>query len=323
MASGSEELVRETIAQLREAADSGDPTALADLSAKSGSRAATSPALATPEPDVMVSPERIILRPNGEGYHVRKIGIHDDVCVLQRSRALNKHNILLVGYPGTGKTALIEAAYAEGPVYTVQGTGDTMVDDLVGGHVQDPNTGIFTFILGPLPRAMVEGRPLYIDEIALIDPKVTALAYSVMDGRNKLRITQAPELTEPFESAPGFYIIGATNPNAPGARMSEALLSRFDVQVEVTTDFKLAKAMGVDSKMITAAQNLARKREESDISWSPQMRELLAFRDLSKEYGTDFALRNMIGTAPEMDRVKVQGVISRQFARPLRVLTVD
>jgi MoxR-like ATPase len=320
---GTEDLVRDVISNLRQAADEGDSGAIADLSKKSGSRAAAAPAApATPR---MTAPEKFVLRPNGERYYVRKLGPHDDVMAVRKARAKGV-NVLFLGEPGTGKTALVEAALASDPddpgtLYTVQGTGDTIKDDFIGGFWQDEK-GFYHWADGPLICAMCEGRPLYIDEIALIDPKVIAIVYSVMDGRNELRITEQPNRGV-VKAEPGFYVVAATNPNAPGARMGEALTSRFPLQPVVTTDMKLARDMGVDAKLITAVNNLQRKREENEISWVPQMRELLDFTKIANEFGKEVALRSIIGRAPEQDQDVVKSVISRQFANKYTVLTVD
>ena len=274
-------------------------------------------------------PFSVITRPNGVDYTVRKIGPHDDVAMIRMARD-RKINILAYGPPGTGKTALIEVAFAgkakDDPftptrVYTVQGSGDTETADFIGGHIQLPG-GEFEWVDGPLVRAMEEGAVLYIDEISLIDPKVLSIVYGVMDGRDELLITQNPERGV-VTAQPGFYVVAACNPNAPGSRMSEALTSRFALQVQITTDYKLAKKLGVSKTFITAAQNLERKREGGEVGWSPQMRECLAFKELSDAFGEDVALRNAISIAPEIDRPVVADVLSRAFAKPLTELAVS
>jgi hypothetical protein len=133
-----------------------------------------------------------------------------------------------------------------------------------------------------------------------------------MDGRKEIAITQNPERGI-VKAQEGFYVVGATNPNAFGVRLSEALLSRFTIQVEMTTDWSLAKKLGVPAPAITASQNLAKKQATNEISWSPQFRELLAFRNLSKEFGVNWAISNLVAVAPEIDRAVVADVFTRVF----------
>jgi midasin (ATPase involved in ribosome maturation) len=164
---------------------------------------------------------------------------------------------------------------------------------------------------------MEEGKVLLIDEIGLIDPKVLSLVYGLMDGRDEIVITQNPERGV-VKAKEGFYVVSATNPNAPGVRLSEALLSRFSVQVEMTTDYSLAKKLGVPAPAVSASINLAKKQSAGEVSWSPQMRELLAFRDLSEIFGAKWAVQNLLASAPELDRVVVADVFTRVFGEEIK-----
>jgi nitric oxide reductase NorQ protein len=253
-------------------------------------------------------------RPNGEDYYTRKWGEHDDVEVLRKARD-NSQFVLLYGAPGCGKTAVVEAAFGEN-LHTVLGSGDTEVSDLVGGYVQTPSGG-FVWEDGPLLKAAEKGQTLLIDEIGLIDPKVLSIAYGLMDGRREYTVTANPERGT-VKAKDGFYVIAATNPNAPGVRLSEALLSRFTIHAEMTTDWALSKKLGAPSTIVTAAQNLAKKQQTGEVSWAPQMRELLAFRDLSKSFGTKFAIANLLAAAPELDRPVVADVFTRVFGEECR-----
>jgi hypothetical protein len=251
------------------------------------------------------------LRPNGEKYFARKWGEHSDVEVLRKSRA-RSHYVLLYGAPGCGKTAMVEAAFGD-ELETVLGTGDTEVSDLVGGYVQTASGG-FEWVDGPLLRAAEHGRPLLIDEIGIIDPKVLTVVYGLMDGRREYTVTANPERGT-VKAKDGFYVIGATNPNAPGVNLSEALLSRFGVHAEMTTDWSLAKKLGVPDLAVRCAQNLAKRRQSDEVSWAPQMRELLKFKELAEDFGTDWAVSNLVAAAPEIDRPVVADAFTRVFGQ--------
>lgn len=261
----------------------------------------------------LLAGEKSYPRPNGQDYYTRKWGDHDDVLVVQRARAENQF-VLLYGAPGCGKTALVEGAFGD-DLYTILGSGDTEVADLVGGYVQTAEGG-WVWNDGVLVKSAEEGKVLLIDEIGLIDPKVLSIVYGLMDGRRELNVTANPDRGT-IKAKEGFYVIGATNPNAPGVRLSEALLSRFTIQVEMTTDWALAKKLGVPTPMVTASQNLAKKQSSNEVSWSPQFRELLAFRDLEKVFGQKWAIQNLLASAPEIDRPIVADVLSRTYGEAM------
>ena len=273
--------------------------------------------------------EEFYERPNGQLYYARKWGEHVDVPTLRKARETTTKAVtekvgspmftLIYGEPGCGKTALVEAAFG-GNVRTLIGNGDVEVSDLIGSYVPTANGG-FEWVDGDLIKCALEGSVYFIDEVGLIDSKVLAFVYALMDGRRELIITQTPERA-PIIAHPNFYVVGATNPNAPGVRLSEALLSRFTVQVEMTTDWELAVKLGVHEDMVTIAQNLHKKRVQKLVTWSPQMRELIAFRDVAKTFGTEFAIANLISVAPEEDRAEIATMMTNGFgiqAKPAKI----
>jgi len=283
-------------------------------------KTATTTSAVAPTTETFSTDEAKFVRPNGDIYFARKWGEHQDVAALRQAREATASAIrdksgspmftLLYGAPGCGKTALVEAAFNE-DMYTLMGTGDTEVSDLIGSYIQTPSGG-FEWIDGDLVKAAEAGAVYFVDEIGLIDPKVLSVLYGLMDGRRELTITANPERGT-VKAHANFYVVAATNPNAPGVRLSEALLSRFTVQAEMATDWSLSRTLGVPTTMVTVAQNLSKKQQSGEVSWAPQMRELLAFRDISKVFGTAFAIANLLAASPEMDRPVVSDVLSRVF----------
>jgi len=257
-----------------------------------------------------------VRRPNGDWYHPRRLAGGVDVDVLRRLRGQGIP-ALLYGPPGTGKTALVEAAFAD--VLTVAGHGDTCVEDLVGSYVPLPD-GRFEYTYGPLVVAMREGRALLVDDATLISPKVLAVLYPAMDGR--AAITLAGHRHETVTAAPGFYVVAGHNPGVHGAVLTEALASRFAVHIEVTTDFDLARQLGVPAAAVAAAQVLNTKLRDGEVDWAPQLRELLAFKRVADQLGAAAAAANLAAVAPEADRDTVVAELARAFGTAITPLSL-
>ncbi|MET7403433.1 AAA family ATPase [Dactylosporangium sp. NPDC005572] len=257
-----------------------------------------------------------VTRPNGELYFPRRLAGATDVDVLRRLRD-KRIPVLLYGPPGTGKTAMIEAGFDD--LLTVTGTGDTVVEDFLGNFIPLPDGG-YEFVYGPLVQAMRQGRALLIDDATLIPPKVLAVLYPAMDGRRVIHIPGYRN--ERVEAADGFYVIAGHNPGVHGAILTEALASRFDVHIEVTTDFDLAKHLGVPAAAITAAKTLNADLAAGNVTWAPQLRELLGFTRVRKALGLSAAIANLAGRAPEDDRAAVIKALSEAFGTTVTALTL-
>lgn len=290
-------------------------TTSATTTAAGAGKAATGPVSSKEKAGAVTGP---VLRPNGMEYHPRLVAGTSlpDVTALRRLREAGVA-ALLYGPPGTGKTSVVEAAFPD--CVTVQGDGDTVVADLVGDYTKTPD-GEFVFVHGPLVRAMREGVPLFIDDATLIPPTVLAVVYPAMDGRRQIVIKANGG--EVVDAAPGFYVVAGHNPGVHGAVLTDALASRFSVQVAVSSDYDLADQLGVDKKAVRVARNLATRQEKGEVGWAPQLRELLAFKKIAAVLGTDAAAANLVGIAPEEDRDTVAAVVRDAFGRTVKPLAL-
>jgi hypothetical protein len=255
-------------------------------------------------------------RPNGELYHPRRLAGGTDIEVLRRLRG-QQIPVLLYGPPGTGKTAMVEAAF--GDLLTVAGTGDTVVEDFLGNFIPLPDGG-YEFVYGPLVIAMRDGRPLLVDDATLIPPRVLSVLYPAMDGRRVIHIPGYRN--ERIEAVDGFYVIAGHNPGVHGAVLTEALASRFGVHIEVTTDWDLARRLGVPAAAVAAAVDLNTDLAAGTLTWAPQLRELLGFAHVHKTLGLATAVANLAGRAPEHDRDAVISALSKHFGTTVTTLTL-
>ncbi|MFC7344931.1 AAA family ATPase [Saccharopolyspora griseoalba] len=265
-----------------------------------------------PEPAGYKAPAKVtgpVARPNGTTYQPRALAGKTDVDALRKLRAA-KVPALLYGPPGTGKTSVVEAAFDD--AITVQGDADTTVGDFVGEYVQLPD-GRFEFAHGPLVRAMKEGRALFIDDATLISPTVLAVVYPAMDGRGEIVIKA--NAGEVITAAPGFYVIAGHNPGVHGAVLTDALSSRFTAHIKVSSDYALAEQLGVSPKAVRVAKNLAKRAEHGEVSWAPQLRELLGFKKLAEVLGEPAAAGNLVNIAPEEDREAVAEAVRDSFGK--------
>lgn len=258
---------------------------------------------------------RPIPRPNGQMYQPRILGDRTDIETVRACReALIP--VLLGGYPGCGKTAMLEAAFGE-DMLTIEGHGDSEVSDFVGSYVPVINEAgeqVYEWVDGPLPRAMKEGKVLFVDDCTLVPPGVLARLYPAMDGRGVIKLTEHGG--EVIEAQPGFFVVGAYNPDAPGSVLSEALASRFLLHIEVESDLLMARDdFGIDKRIIRAAAALRVRRAKGVVSWAPEMRELLGFKRVQDAFGISIAVRNLISVAPEDARDDVIEVVKVSFPK--------
>ena len=179
--------------------------------------------------------------------------------------------VLLLGDPGTGKTALVEATatWTDREVTTVLCTPDHTKDALFQRFVGEGNgEGGSPFALGPVPYAAKHGHLLYMDEAMLLMDGVKPILYSLADGRRFL-----PEGNidgSALEIHPDFRLILSSNADVRGASLPEPLASRCaSTTLTIETDEHLLRDLGISEDVVAAWVAL----DVNDL-WRPQIREV-------------------------------------------------
>lgn len=283
----------------------------------------------------------------------------DNISFMRRARE-KKIAVALFGEPGTGKSRCVLAAF--GKVWTVMCGASTTRADIVGTWVPDGKGG-YRWKDGALILAMtykkkgaLTGGVLFLDEVTQVDPKeLTDSVYSVMvDGWLMLPENPDHPLLEPItdgmdedelaemallspqeikeqiphgiKAGADTYVVGGGNPNVPGAVMSEALLSRFGLKPEYTTNYDAAATLlGPDHEdIITVARNMEAKRQAGEVMWAPQMRDLLGYMKTADAFSVSLALSNLVANCrSESDREVLEDVIARTMGisniKPFRI----
>ena len=145
--------------------------------------------------------------------------------------------VLLLGETGGAKTALAEylahAATGEEPEL-VSGYGDITSAQLIGSHELRAEGGatVTQFAPGPLLRAMIDGRPVILDEVNAMPAEFLKRLNRILQLRpgDTLHVQENSGL--PVTIAPGFAILATANEQTPHRyrgldRLSAELVNRF------------------------------------------------------------------------------------------------
>lgn len=241
--------------------------------------------------------------PDGREYLPRKLnGFENDVEGLRELRKMGTHTLLL-GDPGTGKTALFLAAFpdAENEIGHSKLTAFDML-----WRPRPLEDGSIKFDPSPLTRAALAGKPFYFDEIMRANEDALTPLFSAMDGRGFIVGGNLDGTDLPVKE--GFCVIGASNPLVRGAFLPDAIASRFHI-LTVETDEELLMRFDLDERLLVAWRNL--KAMDRGEVWKPSIREMLAaqkFIDASNMPQAAFALTGW--RVPSRDRQKVSDVIA-------------
>jgi MoxR-like ATPase len=224
----------------------------------------------------------------------------------------------LLGHPGTGKTALIEAAatHAEADLLTWLCTPDDTRDSLYLRYVGEGHgEGGTPFALGPIPMAAKVGKWLYLDEWMMLLDGVKPVVYSLSDGRRYLPGGNVDGT--PMEIHPDFRLILSSNPLVRGASMPEPMASRCaSTTLTVETNAAMLRDLGIDESIVQAWEAL-----RTEGLWQPQIRELKIahyWLEQGEAYAAQAASAFLPEHCPESQRAQVRNTVISYLGGHLR-----
>lgn len=255
----------------------------------------------------MAKTEKYLL-PNGEEYIPRTMGGFDNDVEGLRWLLGNGHHVCLLGDPGSGKTALMQAAFPDSE--NDMGHSKLTAYDMLWRPRIDPTSehGV-TYDPAPLTRAAQKGRKFYFDEIMRSSEDGVTPLFSAMDGRGFIVGGNLDATDLPVQ--PGFGVVAASNPLVRGAFMPDAIASRFHIMTVETSEDLLEK-LHLDDRIMTVWRNLSQLNDGE--MWKPSIREMKAaqkFVDADNWHQAAYALTGF--RVPAGDRKDVAGVIANLF----------
>lgn len=287
---------------------------------KSTPAKSTAPAKTTPRKKVVVQKSKIEAAINLNAYVPdaaiatryigRKVNGVWDVHMLDNAVA-NKHNVLLMGDTGAGKTMLGEAYASKKQCLYYSLPCDVSIDpSALFGRMQPTEVaGKFEWVDGPVTQVVREGGVLNISEVNFMPPKIAAALYPLLDGRRYIPLIG--HKGEVVRAHDDLLIIADMNPQYRGTMdLNAAFKNRFAFKVQWGYSEEVEKRL----VKFDGLRDLARKIRDLvgvEIMTPVSTNMLMEFEQFALDpmLGLDFAKFNFIAAFDDSEQDAIKNVI--------------
>ena len=242
-------------------------------------------------------------------YVNRELSGHQDFEVFDKSRA-NKHDVLIYGPTGPGKTSAVVAWAASRKLRmaTVSGNAALEPSQLIGKYIPDGNGGI-CWIDGPVTDVVRNGGVLCLDEVNFISPKIYTVLYSLLDERRCLILLD--HKGETVEAHKDLTIFATMNPNYIGTTpLNFAFRNRFVIQLPWDYDDKVEAKLIKSKAVHVIARQLRSEAAKGEFETPVSTNMLMELEQLIGIYSYEFAVDNFIAHFEFDEQEKVRLVFT-------------
>lgn len=252
-----------------------------------------------------------------EWYVPRKIQNRMDYEVFQAAMD-GKHNVLIEGPTGPGKTTAVMAFAARigAPFYSIPSNIGVEPSQLFGKYVPDGN-GSFIWVDGPVTEIARNGGVLLINEVNFMPERVATAIFGLLDGRREFSLLD--HKGETVKAHDDLVIFADMNPGYAGTRtLNQAFRNRFSIQLFWDYDPGVEKKL-IKSDTLRKVMGNLRVQVEAGVFTTPVSTNMgQEFHTIAEALGYDFAVENFVTHFVADERESVRKVFEAESANLIK-----